>query len=130
MKAVKAIGTDVVDVERIDRAIKRHGMRFLQRIFTEAERRYCEGQVHRSHHYAGRFAAKEAVLKVLGTGLSDGVGLGNVEIRRSDLGQPSVALTGRADEVARRDGIGRILVSLSHTRTVASAMAIGLEDSP
>ena len=119
------LGVDIVDIDRMARILKRTPC-FAQKVFSPAERTYCDSTSNPAAHYAARFAAKEAVLKALGTGFSRGIGVRDVEVRRSSKGRPSVALTGRAREVARELGVVDLPLSLSHTHTeaVACAMAI------
>lgn len=121
---VLAIGIDVVEIDRIERAVERLGDRFLDRIFTPAERAYCDARAARFVHYAGRFAAKEAAMKALGTGWAEGVAWREVEILPSGVGAPQLTLTGEAR--ARFDAMGatRALVSISHTHTVAVAQVV------
>ena len=99
---------------------------FVEKVYSAAERAYCDSHAHPEVHYATRFAAKEAVLKALGTGFSEGIGWLDVEVRRTSKGRPYVVLTGRAREVAREQGVREIPLSLSYTHTdaVACAMAI------
>jgi holo-[acyl-carrier protein] synthase len=117
-------GLDIVDVARIAELAARHGERFLNRVYTEAELGYCRPKASCSLHLAGRFAAKEAVFKALGTGWSGGVGWKNVEVVPDAAGAPAVKLSGGAQ--ARMEAMGghRILVSITHTDSVAAATAI------
>lgn len=115
--AVIRVGVDMMDVDRIARAIARHGERFYARCFTPAERAHCEGQPHR---LAARFAAKEAVAKVLGTGIGD-VRWVEIEIGADDRGRPVLRLYGDAARLAADLGLTAWDVSLSHTRTTAIA---------
>lgn len=122
---MKGIGTDIIEIERIELAISRSGQQFLDRVFTPAEQEYCGGKVH---CLAGRFAAKEAVLKALGTGLR-GLRWTNIEVLPNYLGKPEVKLSERALELAESLDISKILVSISHDRgrAVAFAVAVGKE---
>lgn len=107
--------------------VDEHGQRFLDRCFTPAEQAYCHRNPKRLYeHLAGRFAAKEAVLKVLGTGWSGGISWTDIEILPEPSGQPRLTLTGRCKEVAAELGICRWHVSISHIETHATASAIGL----
>jgi holo-[acyl-carrier protein] synthase len=117
-------GVDMVDCRRLAAAIERHGERFLRRVFTEAELAYCQGRKRRLEHLAGRFAAKEAVLKVLGTGWQGGINWTDVEVTNEPSGQPRIRLSGRCREIARRKRLGEILVSISHIETHAIASAV------
>ena len=124
---VLAHGIDLVDCARLGRAIDRHGRRFLERVFTPAELAYCLGKKRQLEHLAGRFAAKEAVLKVLGTGWRNGISWTQIELRNAPSGRPGVRLTGRCRQIADQIGLGRIAVSISHTATHAIASAVGLQ---
>lgn len=122
-------GIDVVEIPRMAEVLKRHGERFVERIFTEAERAYCCGKKRELEHLAGRFAAKEAVLKVLGTGWVGKITWHDVEVINNPAGQPHVTLSGESADIARRLGITRIIVSISHTENWAAASAIGLGEN-
>ena len=119
-------GVDIAEVARLAASIERHGDRFLSRVFTDAERAYCESNKRAAEHFAARFAAKEAVFKALGTGWAQGTSWRDVEVTRAESGAPGVRLTGRAADVARGLGISAWSLSLSHTETTAIASAIGL----
>ncbi len=119
-------GIDIVAVERLRRLAEDHGQRFLDRCFTPAEVDYCRGRPKRYYeHLAGRFACKEAVMKVLGTGMRRGVAFTDIEIRKQVTGAPLLALSGAAATVAAELGITRWHISLSHVETHATASAIG-----
>lgn len=117
------LGVDVVDISRMERIIKRSPA-FIERVFSEAERSYCNKNALASAHYAARFAAKEAVVKALGTGFSDGIVVRDVEIVHTAHGRPVVALHGRAQEIADERHICEIPVSLSFTHSHAVACAV------
>lgn len=119
------LGVDIVEIERMRRILTRTPS-FARRVFSEAERAYCDAKANPEVHYATRFAAKEAVVKALGTGFSEGIGVRDIEVRRTTKGRPYVVLTGRAREVAREQGVREMPLSLSftHTEAVACAMAI------
>ena len=122
---MKAVGLDAVEIGRIAEAIERHGDRFLERIYTAAERKLADDSGEARHQfYAGRFAAKEAVLKALGTGWAQGVGLRDVEIARSPGGAPRVLLHGAATARAEALGITSIHLSITHDRGYAAAFAV------
>ncbi len=123
--SVKAHGVDMVDCERFREAIDKHGDRFLHRVFTAGELAYCMGKKREMEHLAGRFAAKEAVLKVLGTGWARGINWTDIEVLNEPSGQPRVYLSGRCRQIAEALGIGGILISISHIVTHAIASAIG-----
>ena len=119
------LGVDIVEIERMRRILARTPS-FARKVFSEAERAYCDAKANPEVHYATRFAAKEAVVKALGTGFSEGIGVRDIEVRRTTKGRPYVVLTGRAREVARDQGVREMPLSLSftHTEAVAGAMAI------
>lgn len=119
-------GIDLVDTPRIERLLGEHEQRFLDRVFTPGERAYSEsGGKLRVQRYAARFAAKEAVLKVLGTGWSGGIAWTDVEVLREPTGRPTVKLHGEAAEVAKRCGITHWHISLSHLKGHALASVVG-----
>ncbi|MCG8406263.1 MAG: holo-ACP synthase [Phycisphaerales bacterium] len=119
-------GIDLVENERIERVWKQHPERFLSRILTDVERQYCERHKNPVPRIAGRFAAKEAILKVIGTGWRGQIAWTDIEITNDDAGQPHVALTGHTEEVASRLGIANILLTITHTDHYAAASAIGV----
>jgi holo-[acyl-carrier protein] synthase len=123
---VLGIGTDIVECPRIGKMIEQHGEIFLRRVYTEREIRYCQARKHAIEHFAGRWAAKEAILKAMGTGRSRGIAWTHVEVRNGHDGRPKVLIAGAAREVARERGIGEILVSISHCRTYATAYALAM----
>jgi len=117
------LGIDIIRVERIRASLERFGERFSNRVLTPAEQRYVRG---RPETMAGRWAAKEAVSKVLGLGVR-GVGWREIEIRRTPYGQPTVTLHGRAEQRRRALGLSEPLtVSISHIRDLAVAVAVGV----
>jgi holo-[acyl-carrier protein] synthase len=124
---VHGIGVDVVEIDRIEEVLGRHGRRFLEKILTEEERAYCDLQADPLPHIAARFAAKEAVAKALGTGIGGDLGWLDMEVRRDPRGAPEMCLSGAGAAFARRMGIVEVKISLSHARTcaVAQAMALG-----
>jgi holo-[acyl-carrier protein] synthase len=124
------IGVDVVDVERIEDVIRRHGLHFLERTFTAAERDYCSAQANAAPHFAARFAAKEAVSKAFGTGIGAQAGFLEIEVCRNAVGRPEIVLHGHAADYAQRYGITRVMISLSHTRHSAVAQAVAVVDVP
>jgi holo-[acyl-carrier protein] synthase len=121
------IGTDLADVAEIRNALVRQPS-FAARVFTEAERAYCEIAKDPAERYAARFAAKEAVLKALGTGLA-GAPLTDIEVRRAPEGRPLLHLAGRAAALAEAAGVRSWLISLTHTATQAHAMVAGVGDT-
>jgi len=116
------LGIDIIKVERIAAALKRFGDRFPRRVLTDAEQRYVR---NRPQNFAGRWAAKEAVSKVLGLGVR-GVGWRDIEIARLPTGQPQVRLHGRAKARAEQLGMARVAVSISHEGDYAVAIAFGV----
>jgi holo-[acyl-carrier protein] synthase len=122
------IGIDVVEVERIATAIERHGEPFLVKIFTPAERAYCESRKNPAMHYAARFAAKEAVAKALGTGIGANAGLQDLEVIHDEAGAPKLRLSGAAEAFSKQHGITEIQISLTHARDYAAANAIVLAE--
>jgi len=118
------VGVDVVEIGRVKSAVERHGAGFRRRVYTELEWQQC-GRSFAS--LAGRFAAKEAVMKALGVG---GMRFRDIEIRRSPSGKPEVTLTGRMQARAERLEIRRIIVSISHSRDNAVAVAVAERDDP
>lgn len=117
------LGLDAIEIDRVAVAIANRGERFLARVFTETERNYCQAQPRPAQHFAVRFAAKEAVLKLLRTGWAEGLGFTDVEIHRAATGAPEVRLHGRALALASRLHLGPITLSLTHTRSLALAVA-------
>lgn len=113
-----------MEVPRIAAAIARFGDRFVRRIFTDAEIRYCRSKANADERFAARFAAKEAALKALGTGWRGGIAWRDVEVRREPGGRPTVGFTGKAAEFAARLGSTRTSLSLSHTEQHAIASVI------
>ncbi len=128
MKRVIACGIDIIEIARVREVFERFGARFLRRVYGEWECERAAGRRDPGPFLAGRFAAKEAVLKVLGCGLFAGVPLDAIEIRAEESGAPYCLLTGPAREKAAALGITRILVSISHSDSHAVAQAIGGED--
>ncbi|MCL4137574.1 UNVERIFIED_CONTAM: hypothetical protein GTU68_025354 [Idotea baltica] len=123
------LGTDIVEIERIGEMIERHGELFLQRVYTEREIVYCQKRKECFQHYAGRWAAKEAVMKTLGTGFTKGVGWQDIEIVNIKSGKPIVELSGGAKNVAGLRGIDDVLITISHCRSYATATAIAMQHS-
>ena len=120
-------GVDVIECPRLKKMLTHHGDRLLQRVFTPHEQAYCQQHKERMQHLAGRFAAKEAVLKALGTGMRGQMKWTDVQIANDDLGKPEIVLSGESAAVAERMGVTRVLISIAHTRehAVASAIALG-----
>jgi holo-[acyl-carrier protein] synthase len=118
---IVAIGIDVVEISRIEEVFARRGDRFRARVFTDAEISYCERRASKLASYAARFAAKEAAMKALGTGWSDGVGWRDVEVVSEQNGAPALQLHGRALARLREIGAKRAHVSLTHSGNLAIA---------
>jgi holo-[acyl-carrier protein] synthase len=117
-------GIDIAEVGRIRETIARFGDRFLQRIYTPGEIRYCDSKANRAERYAARFAAKEAAMKALGTGWSRGVRWRDCEVARQPGGRPTIIFHGKAGEVAARLGVKNASLSISHTAEQAIAQVI------
>ena len=126
------IGTDITECPRIGRMILEHGEQFLRRVYTEREIDYCNARKLSTEHFAGRWAAKEAVLKAMGTGWIRGVSWSDIEILNETGGAPKVMLHGETRDIAESRGVGEILVTISHCRTYATAYAIAMkaQDQP
>ena len=120
-------GVDMIEIPRIAEALARYGDRFCQRVYRPAEIQYCRGKRNSAESFAARFAAKEAAAKALGTGIHSGVGWRDIEVLRAPSGKPSLALHGRAAEIARRLGARNTVLSLTHSREHALAYVL-LED--
>jgi holo-[acyl-carrier protein] synthase len=123
---IVGIGTDIVECHRIGRMIEQHGELFLSRVYTPREVRYCQARKNSTEHFAGRWAAKEAILKCLGTGWRKGICWTDMEIRNEPTGAPKLHLGGAAKERAQELRIADILISISHCRAYATAHAIAV----
>jgi holo-[acyl-carrier protein] synthase len=122
------IGIDVIEVERIEEALKEFGDRFLDRVFTAEERAYCSKQNRPELHYAARWAAKEAVSKAFGTGIGLEVAWTEVEVLRGEAGEPSLRLHGAGKKFAEREGIKEVKISLTHAKHYAAANAVAMAE--
>jgi holo-[acyl-carrier protein] synthase len=118
---VIGIGTDIVECLRVAKMIERHGELFLTRVFTPHEIDYCTARKAATQHYAGRFAAKEAVLKALGTGWTRGIHWRDIEVQNEMGGRPKITLSGAARQLG-----DRLHISISHCRTHATAYALAV----
>ena len=127
---VLGVGTDITECLRIAQMIERHGELFVGRVYTPGEIEYCRARKQATQHFTGRWAAKEAVLKALGTGWRRGISWRDVEILNATSGRPSVSLGGGAADVAERLGVACVLVSISHCRSHATAYATALDEVP
>jgi len=123
-KLVIGVGTDLMEIARIEQSYMRFGEAFLERIFTPGEIAYCMARKNYAESLAARFAAKEAGAKALGTGISRGVSWRELEVRRLPGQRPELHLSGRAAEIAARLGIRRLSLSLSHSRHQSIAIVI------
>ena len=121
---ITGLGVDIVEIDRMKTALERHP-RMRERLFSVDERAYCDRRNRPEIHYALRFAAKEAVLKALGTGFA-GMRFTDVEVVRDAGGRPTPRLAGRAKEVAEQLGVVELHVSLSYTHTTAVASAVAI----
>lgn len=117
-------GIDLVEIERIQHSVHRYGARFLNRVYTTAEQAYCLRKRTSAESFAGRFAAKEAAAKALGTGISLGVNWLEIEVVREPGGRPSVRFHGRAAQIASRLGVARVALSITHTSALAMASVV------
>ena len=121
---ILGVGLDVVETDRVARALATHGRRFEERVYTPAELAECGQRADRAQALASRFAAKEAFLKALGTGSAQGVSFRQVEVVRADGGRPGLRLTGSAAAEARRQGVRQLHLSLTHEPGLAAAVVI------
>jgi holo-[acyl-carrier protein] synthase len=120
-------GIDIAEVPRIRQSIERFGDRFLKRIYTAGEIRYCDSKANREERYAARFAAKEAAMKAIGTGWNHGVTWRDIEVSRMPGGRPTISFHGKAAEFAAKLGTKHVALSLTHTAEYAMAQVI-IED--
>ena len=123
---IAGIGTDIVECVRIAQMIEKHGELFLERVFTPREMRYCQARKHATEHFAGRWAAKGAILKCLGTGWRKGICWTDMEIRNDPQGAPHVYLAGAAKEQAQKLAVTDIWLTISHCRAYATAYALAV----
>jgi len=124
-----AHGIDLVDCPRIEQMVQRHGDRFVKRVFTAAEQAYAAASKNEIEKLAGRFAAKEAILKLMGTGWRGKITWTDIEVINNAVGQPQVSLSGEVKKIADGLGIKRISVSITHTANFAIASAVALTQS-
>jgi len=125
---IVAHGIDLVDCPRIEAMIERHGERFIERIFTAAEQAYAGANKNEIEKLAGRFAAKEAILKLVGTGWRGKIAWTDIEIINNSSGQPEVTLDGEVKKIAETLGIKHISISITHTANFAIASAVALAE--
>ena len=121
---VVGLGTDLIEIARIERSVQRYGAAFLRRIYTPGEIAYCMAKKNSAESLAARFAAKEAGAKALGTGISRGVSWKELEVRRAPGQRPELHLSGRAAQIAAALGVTRLSLSLSHSRELSIAVVV------
>ncbi len=126
---ILAHGIDLVDCPRIEAMIERHGKRFIKRVFTAVEQAYAKANKNEIEKLAGRFAAKEAILKLIGTGWRGKIAWTDIEIINNSAGQPEVTLDGEVKKIADKLGIKHISVSITHTANFAIASAVALTEN-
>jgi len=120
---IKGIGNDIIEVARLQAAIKRQGQRFLDEVFTSVEQDYCLKHTQSERHFAGRFAAKEAILKAFGTGLRQGISWLDIEITNDERGKPCVKLS---EKLEAKFHSPQLMISISHCKEYATAFAVFL----
>lgn len=121
MTSIKGIGTDIIEVDRIKKSMLEFKQKFLERIFTENEIAYCNQNKEPERHFAGRFAAKEAIAKAFGSGIGKDIAWKEMEILKDPYGKPSVKLS---DELNKKYDHPKVLISISHCKKYANAVAI------
>jgi len=121
---IVGLGLDIAEIDRIEAAIVRHGAPFIERLFTPREAAYCESHRNRFERYAGRFAAKEAAMKALGTGWRMGVRWRDIEVIREPSGKPTLQLAGVTRELADKIGVKNISLTITHSGNLALAEVI------
>jgi holo-[acyl-carrier protein] synthase len=121
---IVGLGVDIAEVDRIAAAIERHGRAFLNRVFTPSEIAYCEKHRNPAERFAGRFAAKEAAMKALGTGWTGGVRWVDIEVTREPSGKPTLKLSGASRDIAGRLGVKNIALTITHDGNTALALVI------
>lgn len=124
VRMIYGTGLDIIEVSRIKKSLDKHEGRFEERIFTSQEIDYCRSKPDPSKHFAGRFAAKEAVLKSLGTGLADGIAWKDMEITNEQTGRPVLNISGRGKEIFESLSLKQIHISISHDNAYAIAQAV------
>lgn len=117
-------GIDIIEIETLKALFEKNGKRVIKRVFTDEEIAYCENKVNKFQHYAARFAAKEAVMKALGTGWNQGVHWKQIEIKNNYLGLPQVTLCKKAKDLFELNKFSTIAISITHSRNYAIASVI------
>ena len=125
---ILGIGTDITECLRIAQMIEHHGELFVDRVYTAEEIHYCQRRKQSTQHFTGRWAAKEAVLKALGTGWRRGISWRDVEVQNEPGGKPNIVLSGGARDAAQQLGVEEVLISISHCRSHATAYAVAVGD--
>lgn len=120
---IKGTGADIIAIERIKKAITKDS-KFTEKIFSSEEEEYCNSKLKKEIHFAGRFAAKEAFFKALGTGWRDGMKWTEINVVNDDLGKPEIRITGKTLEIFKEKGMKTINLSISHTKEFAVAFVI------
>lgn len=123
-----AHGIDLVDCPRIEKMVSDHGERFINRVFTPREQAYANKNANKIEKFAGRFAAKEAVLKLMGTGWRGKIAWTDIEVVNNPAGSPQATLSGEVKKIASKLGITNISVSITHTANFAIASAVALAE--
>lgn len=121
---IRGTGIDIVEIGRFERFVRENNFALLERLFTKNERAFCSNRKKIAECYATRFAAKEAFLKALGTGLREGISWSDIEVVSDALGKPELRLSGRAEELFRERGFSSCFLSLSHDGGIAAAMVL------
>jgi holo-[acyl-carrier protein] synthase len=122
--SIRGLGLDLVEIERVEALLARRGARARDRLFTPLEQAYCERRKRAATSYAGRFAVKEAVMKLLGTGWARGVRWVDIEVVRKPGEAPSILLHGETARIAAARGIQRIHITITHDAGIAAAVAV------
>ncbi|MBN2541964.1 holo-ACP synthase [bacterium] len=122
--AILGVGIDIIETARVQKVIDRYGSHFLTRVYTDDEINYCKNRKRSYEHFAARFAAKEAFVKALGIGLSDGIKWKDISIINNGYGKPEINFTGVARENADKKGVRKAHISITHSRYSAGAVVI------
>lgn len=121
---IQGIGTDIVEVSRIEKIIEKWGSRFIEKVYTPGEIEYCSKKAFPAMHFAARFAVKESILKSLGIGLGKGLSLRDIEVLNNQEGIPFLQSTDAMKEIFQRRGISAVHISITHTKKYAQAVVI------